>query len=153
MNYNNCNCTPIKTIYISSITTNATQVILVPSTTITALKLADLNKYKLVIACNLRATANLPVYIQTALGPVPLLCKYAGNNIFPDQLRSRKCYTVVYGNNSVLSSVGQFVLQNCVCPTRGRGTTGSTTDTPNEPEPQSSDVVIADTTKAKKVNE
>lgn len=129
---NNCNCTPIKTIYISSITTNATQVILVPSTTITALDLRDLDKYRLIIACNLRATANLPVYIQTTIGLVPLLCKYAGNNIFPDQLRSRRCYTVVYGNNSVLSTPGQFVLQNCVCPTKGRGTTGSTgaTDTP-----------------------
>ena len=123
---NNCNCTPIKTIYISSITTNATQVILVRITTITAQKLVDLNKYKLIIACNLKATSNLPVYIQTAIGNIPLLCKFAGNNIFPDQLRSRRCYTVVYGNNSVLSTPGQFVLQNCVCPTRGRGTTGST---------------------------
>ena len=81
---------------------------------------------------HLRATANLPVYIQTTIGLVPLLCRYAGNNIFPDQLRSRRCYTVVYGNNSVLSTPGQFVLQNWVCPTKGRGTTGSTgaTDTP-----------------------
>lgn len=122
---NNCNCTPIKTIYISSITTTDTGVVLVPSTTITALKLTDLNKYKLVIACNLRATANLPVYIQTELGNIPLLCKFAGNDIFPDQLKSRYCYTIVYGNNSVLSTVGQFVLQNSVCPTRGRGTTNA----------------------------
>ena len=122
---NSCNCTPIKTIYISSVTTTDTGVVLVPSTTITALKLADLNKYRLVIACNLRATANLPVYIQTELGNLPLLCKYAGNNIFPDQLISRYCYTVVYGNNRLLSSIGQIVLQNNVCPTRGRGTTGA----------------------------
>lgn len=127
MNNNNCNCTPIKTIFISSITTTATGVILIPSTTITAQKLVDLNKYRLVIACNLKATANLPVYIQTAIGNIPLLCKFAGNNIFPDQLNTRKCYTVVYGNNNVLSSIGQFVLQNCVCPTKGRGTTGSLT--------------------------
>ena len=123
---NNCNCTPIKTIFISSITTTDTGVILVPSTTITAQKLVDLNKYKLIIACNLKATSNLPVYIQTAIGNIPLLCKFAGNNIFPDQLRNRYCYTVVYGNNSALSTPGQFVLQNCVCPTKGRGTTGST---------------------------
>ena len=122
---NNCNCTPIKIIYISSITTTDTGVVLVPSTTITALKLTDLNKYKLVIACNLRATANLPVYIQTELGNIPLLCKFAGNDIFPDQLKSRYCYTIVYGNNNVLSTIGQFVLQNNVCPTRGRGTTNA----------------------------
>lgn len=124
---NNCNCTPIKTIFISSITTTDTGVILIPSTTITAQKLFDLNKYRLVIACNLKATANLPIYIQTAIGNIPLLCKFAGNNIFPDQLRNRRCYTIVYGNNNVFSSLGQFVLQNCVCPTKGRGTTGSVT--------------------------
>lgn len=127
MNNNNCNCTPIKTVFILSITTTATGVILIPSTTITAQKLVDLNKYRLIIACNLKATANLPVYIQTEIGNIPLLCKFAGNNIFPDQLRTRKCYTVVYGNNNVLSSIGQFVLQNCVCPTKGRGTTGTLT--------------------------
>lgn len=127
MNNNNCNCTPIKTIFISSITTTDTGVILIPSTTIATQKLVDLNKYRLVIACNLKATANLPVYIQTAIGNIPLLCKFAGNNIFPDQLNTRKCYTIVYGNNNVLSSIGQFVLQNCVCPTKGRGTTGTLT--------------------------
>ena len=127
MNNNNCNCTPIKTVFISSITTTDTGVILIPSTTITAQKLVDLNKYRLVIACNLKATANLPVYIQAEIGNIPLLCKFAGNNIFPDQLKTRKCYTIVYGNNNVLSSIGQFVLQNCVCPTKGRGTTGSLT--------------------------
>lgn len=138
MNNNNCNCTPIKTIFISSITTTATGVILIPSTTITAQKLVDLNKYRLVIACNLKATANLPVYIQTEIGNIPLLCKFAGNNIFPDQLNTRKCYTVVYGNNNVLSSIGQFVLQNCVCPTKGRGTTGSlTTNVPTNVEVKS----------------
>ena len=131
----NCNCTPIKTILITNITTTDTGVILIPSTTITAQKLADLNKYRLVISCNLRATANLPVYIQTEIGNIPLWCRYAGNNIFPDQLRTRKCYTIVYGNNNILSSIGQFVLQNCVCPTKGRGTgtvvTASVTDVTN----------------------
>ena len=121
------NCRPIKTIFISSITTTATGVVLIPSTTITASKLFDLNKYKLIIQCNLRATANLPIYIQTAIGNIPLWCRFAGNNIFPDQLRSRRCYTIVYGNNNVVSSIGQFVLQNSVCPTRGRGTSATTT--------------------------
>lgn len=148
MNNNcDCNCRPIKTIFISSITTTATGVILIPSTPITAQKLFDLNKYRLVIACNLRATANRPVYIQTALGNVPLLCRFAGNNIFPDQLRSRRCYTIVYGNNSVFSSIGQFVLQNCVCPTNGRGvgtTTATTTTTAS---------TVEEPVKSKKVNE
>ena len=117
---NNCNSTSIKTILISNITTTGTGVILIPSTSITAEKLFDLYKYRLIIQCNLRATANLPVYIQTAIGNIPLLCKFAGNSIFPDQLKSRYCYTVVYGNNSVTSTLGQFVLQNPVCPTQGR---------------------------------
>ena len=116
---NNCNCTPIKTILISNITTTDTGVILIPSTTITAGKLFNLNKYKMIIQCNLKATANLPVYIQTAIGNIPLFCKFAGNNIFPDQLRNRYCYTVVYGNGNTLSTIGQFVLQNPVCPTTG----------------------------------
>lgn len=116
---NNCNCTPIKTIYISNITTTTTGVVLIPSTSITSSKLANLNKYKLIIACNLKATANLPIYIQTALGNIPLWCKYAGNNVFPDQLKTRYCYTLVYGNNNGLSTIGQFVLQNKICPTRG----------------------------------
>lgn len=126
-----CNCRPIKTIFISSITTTATGVVLIPSTTITASKLFDLNKYRLIIQCNLRATANLPVYIQTAIGNIPLWCRFACNNVFPDQLRSRRCYTIVYGNNNVLSSIGQFVLQNPVCPTRGRGTGAVTSLTNN----------------------
>lgn len=146
---NNCNCKPIKTIYISNITTTATGVILIPSTTITAIKLVDLNKYRLIIACNLRATSNLPIYIQTAIGNVPLLCKFAGNNVFPDQLRKRYCYTVVYGNNSTLSTPGQFVVQNCLCPTRGRGTTGSTTPVTVSTTNVSETVDV----KAKKTNE
>ena len=125
---NNCNCTPIKTILISSITTTDTGVILVPSTTITAAKLVNLNKYKLIIQCNLKATSNLPVYIQTELGNIPLLCRFAANNIFPDQLRNRYCYTIVYGNNTTLSSVGQFVLQNSVCSTTGVATVTTTTN-------------------------
>ena len=125
---NNCNCTPIKTILISSITTTDTGVILVPSTTITTAKLVNLNKYKLIIQCNLKATSNLPVYIQTELGNIPLLCRFAANNIFPDQLRNRYCYTIVYGNNTTLSTVGQFVLQNSVCPTAGVATVTTTTN-------------------------
>ena len=151
----NCNSTPIKTILITDITTTATGVILIPSTTITAAKLFDLNKYRLILQCNLRATANLPVYIQTSIGLVPLLCRYAGNNIFPDQLRSRRCYTVVYGNNSVLSTLGQFVLQNCVCPTRGRGTTGSTeaTDIPTIQSSTIDTVSVETNAKKSSINE
>ena len=125
---NNCNCTPIKTIFISSITTTDTGVILIPSTTITSQKLVNLNKYRLIIKCDLRATANLPIYIQTELGNIPVLCRFAANNIFPDQIKNRYCYTVVYGNNSTLSTVGQFVLQNSVCPTAGVIPTATTTN-------------------------
>lgn len=127
------NCTPIKTILITSATTTATSVILVPSTPIQATDLVNLNKYRLILTCNVKPTANLPVYIQTVSGNVPLFCRYAANDIFPDQLRRRYCYTIVYGNNNVFVSLGQFVLQNKVCPTRGRGTTGTTTVTTDTP--------------------
>jgi hypothetical protein len=123
MNYN---VSPVKTMIITSATTTSTGVILTPSETITSEDLVNLNKYKMVLTCNVRPTANLPIYIQAETGLIPLFCRYASNNIFPDQLRRRYAYTLVYGNNNVYASLGQFVLQNSVCPTEGRGTTGST---------------------------
>ena len=50
--------------------------------------------------------------------------KYIGSTIIHDNSISIKFSD---GNNNVLSSIGQFVLQNCVCPTKGRGTTGTLT--------------------------
>jgi hypothetical protein len=123
---NEYNVSPIKTMVITSATTNSTGVIFVPSETITTDDLVNLDKYKMILTCNVRPTANLPIYIQTEAGLVPLFCRYAANDIFPDQLRRRYCYTVVYGNNNVYASLGQFVLQNSVCSTDGRGTTGAT---------------------------
>jgi hypothetical protein len=123
---NGYNVTPIKTILITSATTTSTGVIFIPSETITAYDLINLDKYRMILSCNVRPTANLPIYIQTETGLIPLFCRYASNNIFPDQLKRRYCYTVVYGNNNVYVSLGQFVLQNSVCATSGKGTTGNT---------------------------
>lgn len=126
---NEYNITPIKTMIITSATTTSTGVIFVPSETITAEDLVNLDKYRMILTCNVRPTANLPIYIQTETGLVPLFCRYAANDIFPDQLKRRYCYTVVYGNNNVYASLGQFVLQNSVCSTEGRGTTGDVKNT------------------------
>jgi hypothetical protein len=126
---NEYNVSAVKTILITSATTTSTGVIFVPSETITAEDLVNLDKYRMILTCNVRPTANLPIYIQTEVGLVPLFCRYAGNDIFPDQLKRRYCYTVVYGNNNVYSTLGQFVLQNSVCSTEGRGTTGNVKNT------------------------
>lgn len=131
---NNYNISPIKTIFINKVTTTSTQVILVPSTTISASDLLNLNKYRLIIACNLKATSNLPVYIQASTGLIPLFCRFAGNNIYASQLRNRYRYSIVYGNSNKLSTIGQFVLQNSVCPVNSYSTTSviqetGTTDT------------------------
>jgi hypothetical protein len=121
---NEYNVSPVKTMIITSATTTTTGVIFVPSETITEEDLVNLDKYRMILTCNVRPTSNLPIYIQTEIGLIPLFCRYAANNIFPDQLRRRYAYTVVYGNNNVYCSLGQFVLQNSVCSTEGRGITG-----------------------------
>jgi hypothetical protein len=138
---NNYNISPIKTMLITSATTTSTGVIFIPSETITEDDLVNLDKYRMILGCNVRPTANLPIYIQTATGLIPLFCRYASNDIFPDQLRRRYCYTVVYGNNNVFSSLGQFVLQNSVCATEGRGTTGATKNTSAENSADTAEVI------------
>jgi hypothetical protein len=138
---NGYNVTPIKTMLITSATTTSTGVIFIPSETITEDDLVNLDKYRMILSCNVRPTANLPIYIQAETGLIPLFCRYASNNIFPDQLRRRYCYTVVYGNNNVYSTLGQFVLQNSVCATEGRGTTGTTLSTSTTVEKNSTEVI------------
>lgn len=116
-------------IYISSVTTTGTGVILVPSTPIASLY--NLLTAKLVIKCGLTATANLPVYIQTTLGNIPLLDKY-GNNVFAHQLRTRYAYCLGYGNENTAFTEGQFVVFNRLC-YNTRNTTTATTTTVVEP--------------------
>ena len=110
----NCNC---NTIVVSSATTTSTGVVLIPNRTITFANLTNTGKYELVIACGVRATASLPVFIQTSSGNIPVLCKF-GNQVYSNQLRKRYRYCIGYGNNNSSYTLGQFVVFNslgCAC--------------------------------------
>ena len=114
----NCN-----TIYITSLTTTDTGVILIPNRQITQTNLTNVFKYNLIIACGLKATNSLPVFIQTSAGNVPVLDKFA-NPVFSNQLRTRYKYCVGYGNKNTNYTLGQFTVLNNLC---GAYTTGSAT--------------------------
>ena len=113
-----------RTMFISSVTTTETGVVLIPSRSVK--NLVNANCYQLIIACNVEATANLPVYIQTALGNIPVLCKF-GNTLYANQLNKRTMYKVGYGNGNTNYTDGQFVVLSNVCP-RGAITTTTTTN-------------------------
>lgn len=119
MSCNNCNRCNCNTIQITSVTTTSTGVVLIPNRTITQTNLTNLGRYNLIIACGVKATASLPVYIQTSAGNIPVLCKY-GNQVYSNQLRKRYRYCVGYGNKNTSYTLGQFVVFNsldCACPT------------------------------------
>ena len=101
-------------IYITSVTTTDTGVILVPNRAITFANLANTCKYDLIIACGLKATASLPIFIQTSSGNIPLLDKFA-NIVYPNQLRTRFKYCVGYGNTNTAYTLGQFIVTNNLC--------------------------------------
>lgn len=106
-----CNC---NTIYITSLTTTSTGVVLIPNRTITQTNLANTFNYNLVIACGLKSTNSLPVFIQTSAGNVPLLDKYA-NPVYSNQLRTRTRYCIGYGNTNTNYTLGQFLVRNNLC--------------------------------------
>lgn len=106
-----CNC---NTIYITSLTTTSTGVVLIPNKTITQTNLANTFNYNLVIACGLKATNSLPVFIQTSAGNIPLLDKYA-NPVYSNQLRTRTRYCIGYGNTNTNYTLGQFIVRNNLC--------------------------------------
>ena len=101
------------TMFITSATTTDTGVILIPNREVKTL--ANAGNYKIIIACNVEATANLPVFIQTELGNIPVLCKFA-NTLYANQLEKRKMYIIGYGNENTNYTLGQFVIQSNVCP-------------------------------------
>ena len=101
------------TMFISSVTTNTTNVILVPNQEVKTL--TNTGNYRIIIACNVEATSNLPVLIQTSLGNIPVLCKY-GNTLYANQLRKRTMYRIGYGNGNTNYTEGQFVIQSNVSP-------------------------------------
>jgi hypothetical protein len=102
-----------KTIYISSVTTTDTGVVLVPNKVVK--NVVNTGNYRIIIACNVEATSNLPLYIQTSIGNIPVLCKY-GNTLYANQLRKRTMYRIGYGNGNTEYTDGQFVIQSNVCP-------------------------------------
>lgn len=118
------------TIYCSSATTTDTGVILIPNRTVK--NLVNTCTYGLIIACNVEASANLPVYIQTSLGNIPCFCKYL-NEIYSSQLKKRVRYSIGYGNGNTNYTEGQFVVFDRICPRSEITTTGEQTTT--EPSP------------------
>lgn len=128
----NCN-----TIICSSVTTTDTGVILIPNRTVK--NLINTGNYRLIIACNVEATANLPVYIQTSLGNIPVLCKY-GNEVIANMLNKRVNYPIGYGNQNPNYTEGQFIILSCSCLNpRGTETTETTTGTGEDINPSVND--------------
>lgn len=113
----NCN-----TIVCSSATTTDTGVILIPNKAVK--NLTNTGNYRLIIACNVEATSNLPLYIQTTLGNIPVLCKY-GNELLANQVNKRVNYPLGYGNQNTNYTEGQFVILSCNC-LNARGTETTT---------------------------
>ena len=101
------------TIYVSNATTTATTVVLIPNREIKTLE--NCGCYRLIICCNATATANLPVFIQVNGESIPILCK-AGNTMYANQLQKRRNYGIMYGNQNENYTLGQFVVQDKVCP-------------------------------------
>lgn len=107
-------------IYCSSVQTTGTGVILIPNRSVK--NLVNGNTYGLVICNSSVATANLPVFIQTEIGNIPVLCK-AGNTMYANQLDKRVRYPIIYGNLNTNYENGQFIILSCVSP---RSTISST---------------------------
>ena len=101
------------TMYCSSVVTIDTEVILVPNREVK--NLTNAGCYGLVICCGTAAAANLPVFIRTAVGDIPVLCK-AGNTMYANQLNTRIRYPIMYGNQNENYINGQFVITSRVCP-------------------------------------
>ena len=104
----NCN-----TMYISNVINSDDMVVLVPNRDIKTI--TNCGSYRLIICCNVSASANLPIYIQVNGVNIPVLCK-AGNTMYANQLNKRVNYSIMYGSDNENYSDGQFVVQNRVCP-------------------------------------
>ena len=114
-----------RTIFITSIDTTVTDaIVLVPNREIK--NMINANNYTLIVACNVEATSNLPVKIQTASGNIDVLCKY-GNTVIANMINKRTRYVVGYGNENTNYALGQFVIFNCNC-LNARGTETTTTE-------------------------
>lgn len=105
-----CNC---NTMYCSNVTTEDDRVILNPNRVVK--NLVNTETYGLVICVGAAAAENLPVFIQTDIGVIPVLCK-AGNTVYANQLKTRMRYSIMYGDGNDNYEDGQFVIQNCISP-------------------------------------
>lgn len=99
--------------YISTVDTTDTEVILIPNREVK--NLTNAGSYGLIICCGAAAAANLPVFIRTTLGDIPVLCK-AGNTMYANQLNTRVRYPIMYGNQNDNYEEGQFVITSRVNP-------------------------------------
>ena len=99
-----------KTIYVSNVEITDENIVLIPNRTIKNLE--NCENYGLVLCCGANASQNLPVVIQTAIGNIPVLCKY-GNQIYANQLNRRVRYPIGYGNQNSIYTNGQFVITSC----------------------------------------
>ena len=106
----NMNC---NTIFCSNVETTATTVVLIPNQEIKTLD--NVGCYRLIICNNAVATANLPVFIQVGTTDIPVLC-HAGNEVYSSQLKTRRNYPIIYGNENPNYTNGQFVIQGNICP-------------------------------------
>ena len=87
---------------------NQVLAITVPSQTFT-----NLERRCLVIAQSLPAGANnLPVVINSGEDTIPLLVR-TGNNLRADQIRCRRRYKIIYGNDPVHFSLECLVPRSC----------------------------------------
>lgn len=120
----------IRTIIVSKTETTGTGVVLIPNISVTP---ANLSEYRLILACNINTpTANLPLYIQTTAGNVPVLCKFA-NTLYANQVNKRVSYPLIYGDQNDLYELGQFVIPSCSC-INSRGVGATTTPTNTNPD-------------------
>ena len=103
-----------KCMYCSSAETIEDKVILIPNRDVK--NVVNTNTYGLVICCSAAASANLPVFIRTNIGDIPVLCK-AGNTMYANQLNTRVRYPIMYGNQNDNYVDGQFVI---TCPVNPR---------------------------------
>ena len=102
------------TIFITKYTSTTCSVDLVPSRAVKLENLGDRCKYFLIIGCGLKTSKSAMIRITTDKGEVPLLDKF-GNNVYSNQLSTRKRYVVGYGNNNQEYDKGQFILYENLC--------------------------------------
>ena len=102
------------TIFITKFEEKSCDILLKPNRKVKRENLGDRCKYFLTIGCGLRVSKNLPLFIETDDGNIPLLDKF-GDIVYANQLSTRKRYCIGYGNNNNSYNVGQFIVYNNLC--------------------------------------